>query len=90
MSTKWSKTADFYMFLDDFIWLVVRLDILRLYKDNTFGVKNTGLEMVKSGWRWRGRGIWWVRCGWEYGVYLVYSDLGLCAVWYEFIGVWCL
>lgn len=24
---------------------------------------------------------WWVICGWEYGVYLVYSDFGLCAVW---------
>lgn len=44
MSTKWSKIADFYMFLDYFIGLVVRLDILRLYKDNTFGVKNTWLE----------------------------------------------
>ena len=30
MSTKWSKTADFYMFLYYFIGLVVRLDILRL------------------------------------------------------------
>lgn len=42
MSTKWSKTADFYVFLGYFIWLVVRLDILRLYKDNTLGVKNIG------------------------------------------------
>ena len=46
------------MFLYYFIGLVVRLDILRLYKDNTFGVKNTGLERVKSGWRWREIGIY--------------------------------
>ena len=43
MSTKWSKTTDFYMFLYYFIWLVVRVNIIRLYKDNTFGVKNTGV-----------------------------------------------
>lgn len=29
--------------------------------------------------------IWFVMCRWEYGVYLVYSYFGLCAVWYEFI-----
>lgn len=49
MNTKWSKTADFYVFLYYFIGLVVRLDILRLYKDNTFGVKNMGLDRVKIG-----------------------------------------
>ena len=44
MSIKWLKTADFYVFCGYFIGLVVRLDILRLYKDNTFGVKNMGVR----------------------------------------------
>lgn len=50
---------------------VVRLDILRLCKDNTFGVKNMGLDRVKSG-------LWWIGMD-------VYSYFDLCAVWYEFI-----
>lgn len=49
MSTEWSKITNFYVFWGYFIWLVVRVYILRLYKDNTFGVKNTVLGRDESG-----------------------------------------
>lgn len=59
--------------------------IIRLYKDNTFGVKNTVLKVDERGQRWIFMDGWFVICGWKYGVYLVYSDFGLCGVWYEFM-----